>query len=219
MDVKIGLWRKLSAEELMLLNCGVGEDSWESLGLQGDQTSQSWGKLVLNIIGRTDADAEAAILWPPDAKSRLIWKDPDAGKDRRQEVKGMTEDEMVGWNHWLNRHEFEQAPGNREGQGSLECCSPRGRRIGHDWATEQRTEGTVYALQVLCVCVFVLQSKKQRLKEAKQCAQSYTETESEFELKPVWCQVYAFTTAMHCFPQTLMNPSRYLQLLQLQSTM
>ena len=64
------------------------------------------------------------ILWPPDTMSRLIRKDPEAGKDRRQEKKGTTEDEMVGWHHQLNRCEFEQASGDGEGQGSLACCSP-----------------------------------------------------------------------------------------------
>ena len=73
---------KLSAEELMLLNSGVGEDSWESLRLQGDQSSV--------FFGRTDVEAETPILWPPDAKNWLIWKDPDAGKDWKQE-KGTTE--------------------------------------------------------------------------------------------------------------------------------
>ena len=80
------------------------------------------------FIRRTDAEAETPILWPPDAKSWLIGKDPDAGKDWRQEEKGMTEDEMVGWHHWFNGHEFEQTPGNGEGQGSLACCSPWGRK-------------------------------------------------------------------------------------------
>ena len=79
--------------------------------------NQSW-----IFIERTDAEAETPILWPPDAKNWLIWKDPDAGKDWRQE-KGTTEDEMVGWHHWLNRHEFEQAPGVGDGQGGLSCCS------------------------------------------------------------------------------------------------
>ena len=65
------------------------------------------------------------MFWPPDAKSQLIGKDPDAGKDRRQE-KGMTEDEMVDWHHQLNGPEFEQAPGDGEGQGSLASCSPWG---------------------------------------------------------------------------------------------
>ena len=77
------------------------------------------------FIGRTDGEAEAPILWPPDAKSWLIGKDPDAGKDWR-EKKGTTEDEMVGWHHWLNGHEFEQAPGVDDGQGGLACCSPCG---------------------------------------------------------------------------------------------
>ena len=78
--------------------------------------------------GRTDAEAEALVLWPPDGKNWLIGKDPDADKDWRQEKKGSTEDEMVGWHHWLNGHEFEQAPGVDDGQGSLACCSPWGRK-------------------------------------------------------------------------------------------
>ena len=79
------------------------------------------------FIGRADAEAEAPILWPPDAKSQLIGKDPDAGEDWGHE-KGMTEDEMVGWHHWLNGHEFEQTSGNSEGRGSLACCSPWGHK-------------------------------------------------------------------------------------------
>ena len=92
--------------------------------------NQSWV-----FIGKTDAEAEAPILWPPNAKSQLTRKDPDAGKDWRQEEKEMTEDEMVGWHHQLNGHEFEQAPGDGEGQGSLECCSPWGHKESD--ATEQ----------------------------------------------------------------------------------
>ena len=76
------------------------------------------------FIARTDAEAEAPKLWPPDAKSWLIGKDLDAGKDWRQEEKGTTEDEMVGYHHWCNGHEFEQTPGDSEGQGNLACCSP-----------------------------------------------------------------------------------------------
>ena len=83
--------------------------------------NQSW-----IFMGRTDAKAETPILWPPDAKNWLTWKDPDAGKDWRQEEKGMTEDEMVGWHHQLDGHELEQAPGVGDGQGSLACCSPWG---------------------------------------------------------------------------------------------
>ena len=81
--------------------------------------NQSW-----IFIGRNDALAEAPILWPPDVKNWLIEKDLDAGKDWSQEEKGSTEDEMVGWHHWLYGHEFEWAPGVGDGQGSLACCSP-----------------------------------------------------------------------------------------------
>ena len=77
---------------------------------------------------RTDAEAEAPILWPPDVKSQLIVKDPDDGKDWGQDEKWVTEDGTVGWHHWLNRHEFEQTPGDSEGQGSLSCWSPWGHR-------------------------------------------------------------------------------------------
>ena len=69
-------------------------------------------------------DAEAGILWPGDMKNLLIGKDPDAGKDWRQEKKGTTEDEMVGWHYWLDAHESEQTQGVGDGQGSLVCCSP-----------------------------------------------------------------------------------------------
>ena len=83
--------------------------------------NQSW-----IFIRRTDAEAETPILWPPNVKSRLIGKDLDAGKDWGQEVKGITEDETVGWHHWLNGHESEQVLGDGEGQGSLACYSPWG---------------------------------------------------------------------------------------------
>ena len=83
------------------------------------------------FIGRTDAEADVLRLWPPDAKSQLIGKDPDAGKDWRQEEKGMTEDEMVGWHHRLKGHESEQAPGDSEGWGGLACCSVWGHRESH----------------------------------------------------------------------------------------
>ena len=101
MDVRVGLWRKLSAKELMLLNCGVGEDSWESLGLQGDQPVHPKGDQSWVFLGRTDAKAETLILWLPHAKTWLIGKDSDAGRDWGQR-KGTTEDEMAGWHHWLD---------------------------------------------------------------------------------------------------------------------
>ena len=93
--------------------------------------NQSW-----IFTGRTDAEAETPVLWPPDVKNWFIGKDPDAGKEWRQE-KGTTEDEMFGWHHWVDGHEFEQAMGVGDGQGSLACRSPWGsQRVGHNWATE-----------------------------------------------------------------------------------
>ena len=92
--------------------------------------NQSW-----IFIGRTDAEAEAPILWPPDVKNWLIGKDSDARKDCRWEEKGTREDEMVRWHHWLNEHEFEQALGVGDWQGSLVCCSPWDRKDSDttDW--------------------------------------------------------------------------------------
>ena len=95
--------------------------------------NQSW-----IFIGRTDAEAEAPILCPPDVKSQLIRKNPDDGKDRSQKEKGMEKNGVVGWHHWLNGHEFDQALGDGYGPGSLVCCSPWGHRVEHDWATKQQ---------------------------------------------------------------------------------
>ena len=88
------------------------------------KVNQSW-----IFIGRIDAEAETPILWPLNVKSRLIGKDPDAGNYWRQEVKGVTEDEMVGWHHQLNGCESEQTLGDSEGHGSLACCSPWGCKV------------------------------------------------------------------------------------------
>ena len=85
--------------------------------------NQSWV-----FIRRTDVEAETLKLWPPDAKSWLIWKDLDAGKDWRQEEKGMTEDEMAGWHHWLNGCESQWTPGVGDRQGGLACCDSWGRK-------------------------------------------------------------------------------------------
>ena len=84
---------------------------------------QSW-----IFIGRTDAEVEAPILWPPDVKSQLTGKDPDAGKNWGQEEKGMTEDKMVGWHHQLNGHKFEETLSYSVGQRRLMCCSPWGHK-------------------------------------------------------------------------------------------
>ena len=95
-------------KDLMLLNCGAGEDSWSPLGSKEIKAVNPKGNQPWLLIGRTDDDAEAPILWPCDTKSRLIGKDTNAGQDWRQEEKGTAEDETVGWHQQLNEHEFEQ---------------------------------------------------------------------------------------------------------------
>ena len=109
------------------LESPLGSKEIKPVNLKGNR---SW-----IFTGRTDVEAEAPILWLPDVKNWLLRKDPNAGKDWMQEEKGTTEDEMVGWHHWLNGHEFEQGLGVGDGQGGLACCSPWGCRIGHDWVT------------------------------------------------------------------------------------
>ena len=127
MDVRAGPERRLSTEELMLLNCGVGDDPWESpMNSRGLNPINHKGNWI--FIERTDSKAEAAILWSPDAKRWLIGKDPDAGKDWGLEAKGVREDELLGWHHWLNGHELVQTPGKSEGQGILACCSLWGHK-------------------------------------------------------------------------------------------
>ena len=110
----------------MLLDCGVGEDSWESLDLKEIKPVNRKGNQSWIFIGRTDAEAKTPIIKPPDVKNWLISKDSDVGKYWRQEKKGMTEDEMVGCHHWLDGHEFEQVLGVGDGQGSRVCCSSWG---------------------------------------------------------------------------------------------
>ena len=132
MDVRVGQswvkWRKLSAAELMLLNCGVGEDSGESLGLQGDPPVQSEGDQPWDVFGRNDVKAETPVIWPPHGKSWLTGKDSEAGRDWGQEEKGTAEDEMAGWHHWLDGHESEWTLGVGDGQGGLACSDSWGCR-------------------------------------------------------------------------------------------
>ena len=127
----------MSTKESRLLNCGAGEDSWESLGLQGDQTNQS--EIFRNqfriFIGKTDVEAEAPILWPPDAKSWLTGKDPNVGKNWGQEEKEMIEDEMAGWHRRLDGREFERTPGVGDGQGGM-LQFMGSQRVRQNWATE-----------------------------------------------------------------------------------
>ena len=135
-------WRKLffSSPWCGVLRGAKRGSSWEGRGLEGLRVLESPldSKQIKSVnpkenqswisIRRTGAEAEAPILWPPDAKNWLIGKDSDAGKDWRQEEKGATEDEMVEWHHRLKGHEFEQTLGDSEAQGSLACWSPGGHK-------------------------------------------------------------------------------------------
>ena len=107
----------------MLLKCGVGEDSWGSLDCKEIKPVNPKGNQSWIFDGRIDAEAETPILWPPHAKSWLIGEDPDAGRDWRQEEKETTGDEMAGWHHQLDGHEFEWTLGVSDGQEGLACCS------------------------------------------------------------------------------------------------
>ena len=125
---------------------------WDCKDIQpvNPKGNQSW--IFIGRIGN-EAETQAPIFWPPDAKRWLIKKDPDADKDWRQEEKGMTEDEIVGWHHWLDGHEFEQAPGVGEELGGLMCCSPWGHK------ESEKTE------RLNCLSNSKLQKKKSALDE------------------------------------------------------
>ena len=126
MDVRVGLWRKLSAEELMLLNCGVGKTLESPLDCKEIQPVHSEGDQRWDFFGRNDAKAEAPVLWTLHVKCWLIGKESDAGRDWGQEEKGTTEDEMAGWHHRLDGRKFEWTPRVGDGQGGLACCDSWG---------------------------------------------------------------------------------------------
>ena len=137
----------------MLLNCGVGEDSWESLGLQRIQPVHPKGDQSWVFIGRIDVEAETPIFWPPDVKSWLIWKDSDIGKDWEQE-KVMTEDEMVGWHRWTVEW---WTVG--DGQGGLVSCGSWGLKESD--STERLNWTELKGLKLfLCFPVRILTSIK-----------------------------------------------------------
>ena len=128
----------------MLLNCGVGDTLESPLDSKKIQPVHPKGNQSWIFTGRTDAEAEAPKLWPPDVKNWITGKDPDAGKDWRQEEKGTTEDETDGWRHQLNGHECEQTLAVGDRQGGLACCSPWGHKETGlsnwtDWLMKRKT--------------------------------------------------------------------------------
>ena len=116
-----------------MLKKTLGNPLYSKIKLVNPKGNQLW-----IFIGRTDVKAQAPILWPPDVKNWLLGKNPDAGKDRRQEEKGMTEDEMVGWHHWLNGHEFEKTLGDGEGREAW-CAAVHGVTKIQTWLSDWTT--------------------------------------------------------------------------------
>ena len=128
MDVRVGLWRRLSTEELMLWTVVLEKTLESPLDCKEFQPVHSEGDQPRDFFGRNDAKAETLVLRPLHVKSWLIGKDSDAGRDWGQEKKGTTEDEMAGWHHWLHGRESEWSPGVGDGQGGLACCDSWGRK-------------------------------------------------------------------------------------------
>ena len=125
MDVRVELWRRLSTEELMLLNCGVGEDSWESLGLQGDPTNPFWeispGIYLEGMMLKLKLQYFGHLMRRVDSLEKTLRLGGIGGRRRRGR-----QDEMAGWHHWLDGHESEWTPGVGDGQGGLACCDSWG---------------------------------------------------------------------------------------------
>ena len=147
------------------------------------------------FIEKTDAEAEAPILWPPDVKTQLIGGDTDAGKDWRQEEKEVTEDEMVGWHHWIDGQDSEQTLGNNEGQGSLACCSP--------WSCKE--SDTIYRLnnnnnnmESGSTCFILVESQKN--------IQNSTKSVWKWFCFPATCEArYAWTKTVHSCKMSSIN--------------
>ena len=137
----------------MLLNCGIGEDCWESLSCKENQPVNLKGSQSRIFIGRTDAEDETPVLWPPDAKNWLIWKDPDAVEDWRREKKEMTEDKMVGWHHWLDGLELHSGSWRWTGKPGM-LQSMGSQRVGQDWATEPNWFRSNLTLTQPCTVLF-----------------------------------------------------------------
>ena len=136
MDVGVGLWKNWAQKKWCFWTV-VLENTLESLlDCKEIQPVHSEGDQPWVFFGRNDAKAETPVFWPPHAKSWLIGKDPDAGRDWEQEEKGTTEHEMAGWDHWLDGRESEWTPGVGDRQGGLECCDSWGHKVRHYWATE-----------------------------------------------------------------------------------
>ena len=140
MDVRVGLWRKLSTEELMLRTVVLEKTLESPLDCKEIQPVHSKGDQPWVLFGRNDAKAETPVLWPPHVKSWLIGKYSDVGRDWGQEEKGMAEDEIAGWHHRLDGCGFGWTPGVGDGQGGLACCDSWGRKESDTTERLNRTD-------------------------------------------------------------------------------
>ena len=143
MDVRVGLWRKWVPKNWCFWTVVLEKTLESPLDCKEIQPAHSKGDQSQVFIGRTDAEAETPILWPPHEKSWLIGKDSDVGRDWGQEEKGTTEGEMAGWNHWLDGHEFGWTPGVGDAQGGLACWDSWGRKESD---TTERLNWTEYSI-------------------------------------------------------------------------
>ena len=146
--------KKAEHRKLMFLNCGVEKTLESPLDCKEIQPVHPKGDQSWVFIGRTDGEADTPILWPPDAESWLIWKDPDAGKDWGQEEKGTAEDEMVGWHHLLNGNGFGWTLGVGDMQGGLACCGSWGHKESDTTESLNSTEELLCSLSLVCIMKF-----------------------------------------------------------------
>ena len=145
------------------------------------QPVHSEGDQPWDFFGRNDAKAETPVLWPPDAKSWLFGKDSDAGRDWEQEEKGMTEDEMGRWHHWLNGNESEWTPGVGDGQGGLPCCDSWGRRESDTTATELN----IYTSQQRVHCLMHIEANTMALAFEKRLLKNWLTRRQKSRLKSI----------------------------------
>ena len=156
MDVRVGLWRKPSTEELMFWTVVLEKTLESPLDCKEIQPVLSKGDWPWVFFGKNDAKAETPVLWPPHAKSWLIGKDSDTGRDWGQKEKGMIEDEMAEWHHWLNGREFGWTPGVGDGQGGLACCDSWGCKESNTTEQLNWTEWPkiiLIIMSVLLICI------------------------------------------------------------------
>ena len=192
MDVRVGLWRKLSAEELILLNCGVGEDSWESLGLQGDSTSPFLRRSALGFPWREWCCSWNSSTFATSCEELTHWKRLWCWEGLGAGGEGSTEDEMAGWHYWLDGHESEWTLGVGDGQGGLACWDSWGCKESDttEWLNWTELITVVECLdQMLPMCATLLDNISLL---SKVSVQFFSSNSSIWELQECHIQMYTW---------------------------